>query len=103
VLFPRSFDRHCALEVSKAVLAVERWRRANGDREPASWEDLVPKYLPGVPLDPADGRPLRYVRLDGGGYRVHSCGSDLSDDGGIVRRKPGGPQRGYDVIMSVSR
>ena len=103
VLFPRNFDRHCALEVSKAVIAVERWRRANGDRPPISWEELVPAYLPAVPLDPADDQPLRYARLEGGGYRVYSCGSDLSDDGGVIRRKTGSPRQGFDVIMLVGQ
>ncbi len=44
-----------------AALAVERYRRKH-DRWPDTLEQLVPEFLPAVPLDPEDGKPLRFHR-----------------------------------------
>lgn len=62
------------------VIAVERFRRAHG-RLPESLAELVPGFLPQVPVDPFDGRPLRYV-LRGNQYIVYSVGKDAADNGG---------------------
>jgi hypothetical protein len=43
--------------------------------------DLVPNYLESVPIDPFDGKELRYKKLESG-YVVYSIGENLSDDGG---------------------
>jgi hypothetical protein len=50
--------------------------------EPAALADLVPKFLPSVPLDPFTSQPLIY-RRDGAGHLLYSVGSDRRDDGGI--------------------
>jgi len=63
-----------------AVIAVERFQRAHG-RLPAKLEELVPKYLPQVPIDPFDGQPLRYV-LRNQQYVIYSVGEDGVDNGG---------------------
>jgi hypothetical protein len=62
------------------------------DRYPESLSVLVPQYLPAVPKDPFDGKPLRY-RLDSNGFRLWSIGKDLKDNGGV---------RPDDVALSVS-
>jgi hypothetical protein len=48
---------------------------------PARLEDLTPEYLPRVPADPFDGKPLRLKR-DGKDVIVYSVGPDGQDDGG---------------------
>jgi hypothetical protein len=63
-----------------AVVAVERLRRENG-RLPQRLQELVPKFLPDIPIDPFDGRPLRYT-VQGGRYVVYSVGRDGVDNGG---------------------
>ena len=63
-----------------AVIAVERFRRDNG-RLPTTLEELVPKFLPKVPIDPYDGKPLRYAVRDGQ-YVIYSVGKNRVDDGG---------------------
>ena len=63
-----------------ASLQVERYRLEEGVL-PTSLEDLVPKYLDEVPLDPYDGGPLRF-RAVGESYVVYSVGCDRVDDGG---------------------
>jgi hypothetical protein len=44
-----------------AALATERYRRRHGSW-PDTLERLVPDFLSAVPLDPHDGKPLRYHR-----------------------------------------
>ncbi len=68
-----------------AALACERYRLANGDW-PESLDVLVPRYLDAVPLDPFDGKPIRFKRLDVG-IVAYSIGEDETDDGGDVERQ----------------
>jgi hypothetical protein len=68
----------------KVLLALERHRRERG-AWPAKLEELTPGLLKGVPLDPFDGKPLRYRRL-ADGVIVYSVGSDGSDNGGNIDR-----------------
>jgi hypothetical protein len=65
---------------------------------PASLDALVPTYLPRVPLDPWDGKPLRYAI---GPAKVWSIGRDGRDDGGTPYEDPeddGGPG---DVVVTI--
>jgi hypothetical protein len=48
---------------------------------PAKLADLVPGFLPAVPIDPLGGKPLRMVAADGG-LVLYSVGPDGDDDGG---------------------
>lgn len=50
-------------------------------RLPQSLADLVPTYLPQVPTDPFDGKPLKSV-VTGGSLVIYSVGPDGIDDGG---------------------
>jgi hypothetical protein len=81
----------CQAELRCAVvmLALERYRRAN-NRWPDFLTDLVPAYLPAIPLDPYDGIPLRYRRLDDG-VVIYSVGPDGKDNGGNVE--------GHEIIV----
>ncbi|MCC7374742.1 MAG: hypothetical protein IT581_08800 [Verrucomicrobiales bacterium] len=102
ILFPMNFDRRCGLAVASAAIGVECWRRTHAERVPDSWYDLIPDQLVSIPLDPADNRPLRYDKIGASGYRVYSCGADLSDDGGVVDRSIPRMKAGCDVVLSVS-
>ena len=53
------------LHFARVALAVERFRLAQG-RLPENLNELVPQFLPKVLVDPFDGQPLRYHRLDKG-------------------------------------
>lgn len=68
---------------SIAALAIERFRRANGGQSPPSLDTLVPAYLTAVPLDPFDGKPLKYTQ-DADGYVIYSVDRDRADDGGVL-------------------
>jgi hypothetical protein len=66
-----------------AVVAAERYRLEHG-AWPESLDRLVPAEMTEVPLDPFDGKPLRYRRT-AGGVVVYSVGEEGKDDGGQVR------------------
>jgi hypothetical protein len=84
--FSDAARRKAALVRSAIVLvAVERYRRAH-DRWPRKLADLTPKYLAAVPLDPYDGKPLRFRRLPDG-VVIYSVGPDLVDHGGTLDRE----------------
>lgn len=74
--------------MAAVALAVRLYRLDHGGAWPASLQELVPRYLPAVPLDPlaAGDKPLGYVilkgALPGGGDRplVYSVGENGVDD-----------------------
>ena len=49
--------------------------------------ELVPGYLPSVPLDPFDHKPLRYILKAGNKWIVYSVGPNQKDEGGLVAEK----------------
>jgi hypothetical protein len=68
------------LDLARAALAVERHRLATGAL-PVALDALVPQYLKEVPLDPFDGRPIRYTRQTSG-YVLYSVDTDGQDNAG---------------------
>ena len=81
-----------AVALMRAALGVEMYRAAHGEY-PESLPALVPECLPAMPMDPFDGKPLRYER-SADGYTAHAVGLDGIDAGGTgddiawVRRAP---------------
>ncbi len=73
------------LTVARTALAVERHRLARG-KVPEELAELVPQYLGQIPVDPFDGRPLRYRRTESG-YLLYTILEDGQDNGG--RQKDG--------------
>jgi len=88
------------LDLARTALAVERYRLATGN-VPEQLTDLVPKYMPEVPLDPFDGQPIRYRRTQPG-YRLWSVTDDGKDNSGKDRDEvaKGEP---YDLCFIVTR
>jgi hypothetical protein len=76
--------RHAQVRCMAVALAVERFRRKHGGW-PESLAKLTPEFLKEVPLDPFDGRPLRYRQVEDGGV-VYSVGPDRRDNGGRFDR-----------------
>jgi hypothetical protein len=56
---------------------------------PQSLDALVPGYLPDVPADPFDGKPLRYNTK-----ALWCTGPDLTDDGGSL-------ENGKDLVQKL--
>lgn len=76
---------HAHLRCAATAIAVERFRLKVG-RWPNSLDDLVRAcHLKAVPVDPFDGQPLRFKRLEDG-LVVYSTGPDRTDDNGNLDR-----------------
>jgi hypothetical protein len=88
------------IDLARTALAIERYRLATG-KVPESLEELVPQYLREVPIDPFDGKPIRYIRAERG-YRLYSTLEDGQDNAGkdkneVNRGEP------YDRPFTVTR
>ncbi len=69
-------------DAALTAIALELHRRRHG-RYPARLDDLVPNFLPALPIDRFDGQPLRYLLTDDGPL-LYSVGADRIDDGGAA-------------------
>lgn len=70
--------RRCCL----VAIAAKRWSLAHGETLPVSLTDLVPDYLPEVPLDPENSQPLLWDATSG---VVYSMGADASDNIPVIQ------------------
>jgi hypothetical protein len=78
---PQKWARHdLQMRVLQIRAAIALYQKQQG-APPARLDDLVTAFLPEVPCDPFDGKPLRYAHT-GGGWKFWSVGFDLKDDGG---------------------
>jgi len=89
------------IENAVTAIAIERYRNVYG-RIPEHIEDLVPSFLESIPLDPFDGRPLRYLP-NGNGYAVYSIGENLRDDGAAPLSPGQNIYREGDWVFRVNR
>lgn len=92
--------------LAATVLAC-RWFAADHDgRLPRTLEELVPEYLPAVPIDPlaAGGKPLGYVGpdKDPDKPRVYSVGPNGIDQGG-AEPDANLPRREYEAMRDEVR
>ncbi|MCS7263538.1 MAG: type II secretion system protein GspG [Armatimonadetes bacterium] len=72
---------HALRQVTETALSLRLYRSERG-RYPESLQALVPKYLPKVPIDPYDGKPIKYRRLSRG-FKVWSVGGNGKDEVGM--------------------
>jgi len=77
-------EADCKVALVRAALGVEMYRAEHG-AFPETLEAVVPQYLEAVPVDPYDGKAIRYSAADGG-FVVYSIGEDGSDDGGDAEK-----------------
>ena len=70
------------------VAGLERHRLATGSY-PKALGDLVPKWVPTVPLDPMDGQPLRYRLNADESFTLYSVGPNQTDDNGVFESQQG--------------
>jgi hypothetical protein len=71
------------VDATRVACALERHRLANGTL-PASLDAVAPRYIPAIPTDVIDGKPLRYRLESDGGYILYSVGWNQADDGGVT-------------------
>jgi hypothetical protein len=79
------------------AIAARQYEHQHGEL-PAALADLVPEFLPAVPTDPFDGRPLRMIAT-AEGLTIYSIGRDRQDDGGSDPERKGDP----DVVVRVKK
>jgi hypothetical protein len=91
------------LNIACSALAVERFRMKN-NKLPDSLGNLVPDYLDSVPLDPFDGKEIRYKKLDRG-FVTYSIGENQIDDGGneVPKDKNQKQDSNYDITFIVEK
>jgi len=82
--FTRAIELHARsdaqLAAAHTAVALERYRLANNSL-PDDLAQLVPAYIEKIPIDPFDGKPLRYKKLSPQpGYTIYSIGTDEHDD-----------------------
>jgi len=65
--------------VGTQTLMAMRAYQLRTHKIPRNLDELVPEYLSGIPADPFDGKPIRYLREK---KRIYSVGEDLKDSGG---------------------
>jgi hypothetical protein len=95
---------------TRVNIAIQLWRAEKGEY-PESLDELVPVYLPELPVDPFTGRSMGYRRTeaweeDDRGYVLYCTGRDGMTNGGR-RNDPGTlserEARGRDVIINSRR
>jgi hypothetical protein len=77
-----------AKQVVMTAIALKRYQLKHGNY-PTTLTALVPAYLPAVPLDPVDGKPLRYRPNADGTFLLYSIGPNGRDDGGNASLEKG--------------
>jgi len=79
--FERIAEAETLRRLTVAALALNRYQLAHHSY-PSSLADLVPAYLPELPRDFMDGKPLRYKLNPDGTFLLYSVGEDGEDNGG---------------------
>lgn len=90
----------CHAQLAVTAIALQRYHLRHG-RWPERLAELVPAFLPEMPRDWMDGRPLRYRRNADGTFTLYSVGWDGRDDGGDPRAEDDGRPtmlRGRDIV-----
>jgi hypothetical protein len=68
-------------EMLVAAIALKRFHLRHGTF-PAALASLTPEFVPSLPRDWIDGKPLRYRLKEDGQFVLYSVGEDGVDDGG---------------------
>lgn len=71
------------LRLTRVAALIHAYQAEHHGQLPEKLADLAPDYLTDVPLDPFDGKPLRYQH-DGDSFKIWSIGLDQIDQGGQV-------------------
>lgn len=84
--------------LSRLGLAAAAYRLKHG-KLPPTLDAMVPEFIPRIPTDPCDGKPM-HMRMDGGNLHIYSIGLDLKDNGGKVPENPS-QWDGADIVFRL--
>jgi hypothetical protein len=103
--FSRSLNanirNHALLRIAIVGVAAERFHVEHSEY-PETADALSPKFLEALPLDPYDGRAIRYRRLENG-FVAYSIGPDLEDDNGVESETMREALDAGDLTFTVER
>ena len=77
----KTMQIEAARRVIVTALALKRFQLKHG-KWPETLGELAPELFPSVPIDPFDGKPLRYHPNADGTFLLYCVGEDGVDDGG---------------------
>jgi hypothetical protein len=86
------------------VLAIRLWRIDHAGNFPATLEELVPAYLPALPMDPMNpnSATFKYKQDARLGMILYSVGEDFRDDGGAMPKRGQYRWDGADAVYLLS-
>lgn len=88
-------------DAATVALALELWKRKHG-AYPATLAEVMPEYIPAIPVDRFDGGPLKYGLHDGRAT-IYSSGRDRDDDGGRAPENAGAFTQTWAAQETVSK
>jgi hypothetical protein len=77
----KMIETETARRIVIVAIGLKRFQLKRGEW-PATLDQLVPEFIPSVPIDPFDGHPLNYRRNADATFLLYSVGEDGVDDGG---------------------
>jgi hypothetical protein len=77
----KTLQAAAARDVVVAATALKRFQIKYG-KWPQTLDELAPEFLPAMPMDLYDGKPLKYHSNTDGTFLLYSVGDDGRDDGG---------------------
>ena len=87
-----------AVQEAIVACALERFRLSKG-QYPESLDELAPQFITKLPPDVMNGEPLRYRRTEDGKFVLYSVGWNEVDDGGVIARTEGSPNKVQDITQ----
>jgi len=88
----KTMSRALRAETERATIlsavALKRYQLRHG-RLPPTLDALTPDFLPSVPTDYIDGKPLKYSLNPNGSFRLYSVGEDGVDNSGSTALRQG--------------
>ncbi len=98
IAMPTAVAAQAQASLTFTAVALRRYQIGHGSF-PTALADLIPVYLPKVPVDPVNGLPLRYKLNPSGDFTLYSVGIDGRDDGGVISNSS--PTKSKDILWPL--
>jgi hypothetical protein len=96
----KSLHLQTQLQAAAVACAVERWRLKHTGKLPSQLGLLLPDYLSALPVDPMDGKSLKYQTLTNG-YVVYGVSEEGVDHSGQAKSTNRGRSTAMDYPFTV--